>query len=294
MNDTFKALSNPTRREIIAALREGPMASGDIARLFDMSWPTITGHLAVLKDAGLIEAERAGTSVRYRLVSGAFEDALAFLLDLAGAGRPVRGRPRPGNREHHEKRGIIGRPAGQGVYALFAAQVGLAAYIALYGPQGPLPMHFDMHGNVDRWGSRLEAAGVLLGFAVLTLGLESMMKRVLARADVAAGTRKSLVAARVCTALGFAFVTALLVALGLGRCSRERTALDRPLGAGAGMGGSPGRGRLARQGRAQSLGRAARLLDAAQPPGLGAGQPHARPHLFPGQPDRTGALAHRG
>ena len=59
------------------------MASGDIARLFDMSWPTITGHLAVLKDAGLIEAERAGTSVRYRLVSGAFEDALAFLLDLA-------------------------------------------------------------------------------------------------------------------------------------------------------------------------------------------------------------------
>ena len=78
-------------------------------------------------------------------------------------------------------------------------------------------MHFDMHGNVDRWGSRLEAAGVLLGFAVLTLGLESMMKRVLARADVAAGTRKSLVAARVCTALGFAFVTALLVALGLGR-----------------------------------------------------------------------------
>ena len=42
---------------------------------------------------------------------------------------------------------------------------------------------------------RLEAAGVLLGFAVLTLGLESMMKRVLARADVAAGTRKSLVAA---------------------------------------------------------------------------------------------------
>ena len=91
-------------------------------------------------------------------------------------------------------------------------------------------MHFDMHGNVDRWGGRLEAAGVLLGFAVLTLGLERMMKRLLGRADVAAGTHKSLVAARVCTALGFAFVTALLAALGLGRCSRERTALDRPLG----------------------------------------------------------------
>ena len=66
------------------------MASGDIARLFDMSWPTITGHLAVLKDAGLIEAERAGTSVRYRLVSGAFEDALAFLLDLGERGARAR------------------------------------------------------------------------------------------------------------------------------------------------------------------------------------------------------------
>ena len=67
----------------------------------------------------------------------------------------------------------------KGVYALVAAQIGLAGYIALFGPQGPLPMHFDMHGNVDRWGGRLEAAGVLLGFAVLTLGLERMMKRLL-------------------------------------------------------------------------------------------------------------------
>ena len=215
MNDTFKALSNPIRREIIAALRAGPMASGDIARLFDMSWPTITGHLAVLKDAGLIEAERAGTSVRYRLVSGAFEDALAFLLDLAGAGRAGVQDQETGNimKSVESSDGLLGK----GVYALVAAQVGLAGYIALFGPQGPLLMHFDMHGNVDRWGGRLEAAGVLLGFAVLTLGLESMVKRVLARADVAAGTRKSLVAARVCTALGFAFVTALLAALGLGR-----------------------------------------------------------------------------
>ena len=191
MNDTFKALSNPIRREIIAALRAGPMASGDIARLFDMSWPTITGHLAVLKDAGLIEAERAGTSVRYRLVSGAFEDALAFLLDLAGAGRGCAGvqDQETGNimKSVESSDGLLSK----GVYALVAAQIGLAGYIALFGPQGPLPMHFDMHGNVDRWGGRLEAAGVLLGFAVLTLGLERMMKRLLGRADVAAGTHKS-------------------------------------------------------------------------------------------------------
>ena len=114
-------------------------------------------------------------------------------------------------------------------------------------------MHFDMHGNVDRWGGRLEAAGVLLGFAVLTLGLERMMKRLLGRADVAAGTQVPGGGPRL---------------HGAGLCVRDRAtggagagpgaagsgpALDRPLGAGAGMGGSPGRGRIARQGRAQSV-----------------------------------------
>jgi hypothetical protein len=45
MNTLFKALSHPVRRRIIAMLRTGPLASGDIAAAFDMSWPTITGHL---------------------------------------------------------------------------------------------------------------------------------------------------------------------------------------------------------------------------------------------------------
>ena len=45
MNSLFKALSHPVRRRIIAMLRAGPLASGDIAAAFDMSWPTITGHL---------------------------------------------------------------------------------------------------------------------------------------------------------------------------------------------------------------------------------------------------------
>lgn len=86
MNTLFKALSHPVRREIVAMLRDGPLASGDIAAAFDMAWPSITGHLAALKDAGLVETERDGNSIRYRLVISAAEEAFAFLLALMGTG----------------------------------------------------------------------------------------------------------------------------------------------------------------------------------------------------------------
>jgi DNA-binding transcriptional ArsR family regulator len=86
MNEVFKALSHPTRRRIVAMLREGPMTSGEIAERFDMTWPTVTGHLNALKVAGLVEAEKAGTSVSYRLNISAAEEAVAFLMDLTRAG----------------------------------------------------------------------------------------------------------------------------------------------------------------------------------------------------------------
>ena len=86
MNALFKALSHPARRKILVMLRAGPLSSGDIAAAFDMAWPTVTAHLAVLKEAGLVEAERAGASIRYRLVISAAEEAAAFLMDLMGAG----------------------------------------------------------------------------------------------------------------------------------------------------------------------------------------------------------------
>lgn len=86
MNDVFKALGHPVRRQIVAMLRNGPLPSGDIAQAFDMSWPTVTGHLTALRDAGLVQAERHGSSIRYRLVISAAEEALAFLMDIMGAG----------------------------------------------------------------------------------------------------------------------------------------------------------------------------------------------------------------
>ena len=91
MNSLFKALSHPVRRRIIEMLRTAPLTSGDIAAAFDMAWPTVTGHLNTLKDAGLVDVEREGASMRYRLNISAVEEALAFLMDLARAGEPASG-----------------------------------------------------------------------------------------------------------------------------------------------------------------------------------------------------------
>jgi len=87
MSLVFKALGHPARRRIVEMLRERPMSSGDIAAAFeDMTWPTVTGHLNALKDAGLVSTEREGASVRYRLRLSAVEEAVGFLMELMRTG----------------------------------------------------------------------------------------------------------------------------------------------------------------------------------------------------------------
>ena len=83
--DVFVALAHPVRRKVLAMLRKGPLCSGEIATEFDVAWPTMTGHLKTLKDAGLVTAERQGTSIVYRLNASILEETAAALLDLGGA-----------------------------------------------------------------------------------------------------------------------------------------------------------------------------------------------------------------
>ena len=94
MNTLFKALSHPVRREIVSMLQTGPMSSGDIAAAFDMAWPSVTGHLNALKEADLIEPERDGNSIRYRLKISALEEAVGFLLGVVQPGERMRGATR--------------------------------------------------------------------------------------------------------------------------------------------------------------------------------------------------------
>ena len=90
MNAVFKALSHPVRRQIVAMLQKRPMTSGEIAAAFDMAWPSVTGHLAALKEADLVETEREGTSVRYRLNISAVDEAIGFLLAITQKAKAAR------------------------------------------------------------------------------------------------------------------------------------------------------------------------------------------------------------
>jgi DNA-binding transcriptional ArsR family regulator len=82
MSAVFKALGHPARRQIVAMLQKRPMTSGEIAAAFDMAWPSVTGHLAALKEAELVETEREGNSIRYRLNISVVEEAVGFLLAI--------------------------------------------------------------------------------------------------------------------------------------------------------------------------------------------------------------------
>jgi ArsR family transcriptional regulator, arsenate/arsenite/antimonite-responsive transcriptional repressor len=87
MADAFRALADPTRREILRLLRDGPKTSGEIAEQFSSSWPTVSRHLAVLRDAGLILSERSGQQIVYELNTTVFQDLVDHLLEWT---RPAR------------------------------------------------------------------------------------------------------------------------------------------------------------------------------------------------------------
>ena len=83
LNDVFKAIADPTRREILRLLRHEEMSAGDLAARFDMTKPTMSHHFAVLKAAGLLTSRREGQTIWYALNTTVLEDVLAWTLDLA-------------------------------------------------------------------------------------------------------------------------------------------------------------------------------------------------------------------
>lgn len=66
---------------MLALLRERDMTAGELAAQFDVSWPTMSGHFAVLREADLISADRAGSTITYHLNLSVLEEAMAALLD---------------------------------------------------------------------------------------------------------------------------------------------------------------------------------------------------------------------
>lgn len=91
MSNVFQALSSSVRRKILAYLSEATLTAGEIADRFEISKPALSKHLTILVNAGVIEAEKKGQFVHYRLVKeNLFASMNDFLVDFCPEGKPLK------------------------------------------------------------------------------------------------------------------------------------------------------------------------------------------------------------
>lgn len=91
MDKIFQALSSTVRRKILALLSATDMTAGDIADRFDISKPSVSKHLSVLENAGLIEGEKKGQFIHYRLVQENLANTLnGFVQEVCPVSRPLK------------------------------------------------------------------------------------------------------------------------------------------------------------------------------------------------------------
>lgn len=82
MNILFRALNDPTRRQILEILREGDLTAGEIADKFDMTKPSISHHLDLLKQADLVSADKRGQFIYYTLNTTVLDELLSWIFTL--------------------------------------------------------------------------------------------------------------------------------------------------------------------------------------------------------------------
>jgi len=100
MNAVFKALSDPTRRHVLELLRDRPMTAGDLADHFPVSKPTMSAHFAVLREADLVDVQKVGKTLIYRLKLSVLEEALlGFVAAFGAVARPAASAGPPLNKE---------------------------------------------------------------------------------------------------------------------------------------------------------------------------------------------------
>lgn len=86
MGDAFKALSDPTRRKILELLQVQPLNAGEIAEYFHISKPSISHHLAILKNSGLVVDERKGQNIIYSIDTTVFQDMMKWFMNFKNMG----------------------------------------------------------------------------------------------------------------------------------------------------------------------------------------------------------------
>lgn len=82
--ETFKALSDPVRRDILQMLKNGPMSAGDIGSHFDMTGATVSYHLKILKKADLVWEKKEKNFIFYELNTSVLEEIMLWISDLKG------------------------------------------------------------------------------------------------------------------------------------------------------------------------------------------------------------------
>ncbi len=91
MQKVFEALASAVRRKILAYLSESELTAGQIAERFDISKPAVSQHLTVLQNAGLVESEKRGQFVHYRLVRENLANTLnGYVQDVCPVARPIK------------------------------------------------------------------------------------------------------------------------------------------------------------------------------------------------------------
>ena len=99
MDEIFKALKDPTRRRILQLLKQGDLTAGAIAEAFNISKPSISHHLDLLRRADLITQERRGQFLHYHLNTTVVEDLLHWVLDLQEGPAPAASTDNPSSHE---------------------------------------------------------------------------------------------------------------------------------------------------------------------------------------------------
>lgn len=84
LQNTLKALADPTRREILNMLKQSSLSAGEIVERFDMTGASISRHLSVLKDADLIHDRREGKFIYYELNASVLEEIMLWISNLKG------------------------------------------------------------------------------------------------------------------------------------------------------------------------------------------------------------------
>jgi len=85
-NGAFRALADPTRRRILELLARRDLTAGEIAEEFPIAFASVSRHLSLLKEAGLVDAEREGQFIRYRLNTTVYQEVIRYLMKVLRKG----------------------------------------------------------------------------------------------------------------------------------------------------------------------------------------------------------------